>query len=66
MTCILLILATFAASITRDFLIIAGGVFLKTILGFFLSITAAMELHRITSGFPNGSKVRPGRRHIKW
>jgi hypothetical protein len=25
-----------------------------------------MELHRITSGFPNGSKVRPGRRHIKW
>ena len=66
MTCLLLILATFAASITGNFLIIAGGVFLKTILGFFLSITAAMELHRITSGFPNGSKVRPDRRHIKW
>ena len=54
MNCLLLILATFAASITRDFLIVAGGVFLKTILGFFLSITAAMELHRITSGFANG------------
>ena len=66
MTCLLLIFATLAASITWDFLSIAGGVFLKTILGFFLSITAAMELHRITSGFPNGSKVRPDRRHIKW
>ena len=66
MTCLLLILATFSASIARNFLIIAGGVSLKTILGFFLSITAAMEFHRITSGFPNGSKVRSDRGHIKW